>query len=47
MIIVLVEIRKGLSQRYWLWMTHGKGNFIGFSNLQVKVISGGMTGFLE
>jgi hypothetical protein len=46
-IVVLVEIRKRLSQRYCLWMTQGKGIFIGFSILSVKVISGEMTKLLE
>jgi hypothetical protein len=30
MVVVLVKIRKRFSQRYCLWMTQGKGIFIGF-----------------
>jgi hypothetical protein len=47
MVVVLVEIRKIFPQRYCLWMTKGKGIFIGFSILPVKVISGEMIGLLE
>jgi hypothetical protein len=47
MIIVLVEIRKGFSCRYCIWMTQDKGIMIGLSILSVKVISGEMTGLLE
>jgi hypothetical protein len=47
MIIVLVEIRKGFSYRYCIWMTQDKGIMIGLSILSVKVISGEMTGLLE
>jgi hypothetical protein len=47
MVVVLDEIRKILSQRYCLLITKGKGIFIGFSILPVKVISGEMTGLLE
>jgi hypothetical protein len=46
-IVVLVEIRKRLSQRYCLWMTQGKCIFIGFSILPVMEISEEMTGLLE
>jgi hypothetical protein len=47
MVVVLVKIRKRFSQRYCLWMAQGKGIFIGFFILPVKVISGEMTGLLE
>jgi hypothetical protein len=44
---VLVEIRKRFSWRCYLWMTQGKGIFIGFSLLLIKMISGEMTRLLE
>jgi hypothetical protein len=47
MVVVLVEIRNRFSRRYCLWMTQGKGIFIGFSILLVKVISGEVTESLE
>jgi hypothetical protein len=47
MVIVLVEIRKSLSQRCCFWMTQDKCIMIGFFFLPVKVISGEMTGLLE
>jgi hypothetical protein len=47
MVIVLVKIRKSLSQRCCFRMTQGKGIMIGFFFLPVKVISGELTGLLE
>jgi hypothetical protein len=47
MVIVLVEIRKNLSQICCFWMTQGKGIMIGFFFLPVKVISEEMTELLE
>jgi hypothetical protein len=47
MVVVLVEVRKRFSPRCCLWMTQGKGIFIGFSILPVNVISREMTELLQ